>query len=128
MWGKVLRSLLKTLGDRKLNRLQSPIKTRILIADDERDILDLLVFKLTQSGCEVVGESDGLTALESIESDPPRLAILDFMMSGLSGMDVILLTGRTGDSDIDAAFASDIGEEQVWGATTRLGLTTRRST
>ena len=96
-------------------------KPRILIADDDQDILDLLVFKLTQAGYEVVGVNDGAAALASIETNPPRLAILDYMMSGLSGLDVlrvvraneatkdldvILLTGRTGDSDVDAAFAS----------------------
>jgi len=97
------------------------VKTRILIADDDKDMLDVLAFKLTQAGYEVVCVSDGLAALELIESNPPRLAILDLMMSGLSGLDVlrkvraneatknldvILLTGRTGDSDVDAAFAT----------------------
>lgn len=97
------------------------MKTRILIADDDKDMLDVLAFKLTQAGYEVVCVSDGLAALELIESNPPRLAILDLMMSGLSGLDVlrkvraneatknldvILLTGRTGDSDVDAAFAT----------------------
>ena len=101
--------------------MSEKVKTRILIADDDKDILDLLVFKLTQAGYDVVGVSDGVAALESIESNLPRLAILDFMMSGLSGLDVlrkvraneatkdldvILLTGRTGDSDVDAAFAT----------------------
>lgn len=94
---------------------------RILIADDDLDILDLLVFKLTQAGYEVVGVADGLAAWAVIETNPPRLAILDFMMPGLSGLDVlrkvreneatkdlgvILLTARTRDSDVDAAFAS----------------------
>jgi len=101
--------------------MSEPVKTRILIADDDQDILDLLVFKLTQAGYEVVGVNDGVSALAEIEANPPRLAILDFMMAGLSGLDVlrkvranemtkdldvILLTGRTGDSDVDAAFAT----------------------
>ncbi|MEO8363637.1 MAG: response regulator [Ilumatobacteraceae bacterium] len=101
--------------------MTEPVKTRILIADDDKDILDLLVFKLTQAGYEVVGVNDGMSALAEIEANPPRLAILDFMMAGLSGLDVlrkvranemtkdldvILLTGRTGDSDVDAAFAT----------------------
>ena len=95
------------------------VKPRILIADDDKDMLDVLAFKLTQAGFEVECVGDGLAALESIESNPPRLAILDLMMSGLSGLDVlrkvraneatknldvILLTGRTADSDVDAAF------------------------
>jgi len=101
--------------------MTEPGKTRILIADDDQDILDLLVFKLTQGGYEVEGVTDGLTALASIEASPPRLAILDYMMPGLSGLDVlrkvraneatkdldvILLTARTGDSDVDAAFTT----------------------
>lgn len=101
--------------------MTEPAKTRILIADDDQDILNLLVFKLTQAGYEVVGVNDGQAALSAIEANPPRLAILDFMMAGLSGLEVlrkvrannttkdmivILLTGRTGDADIEAAFAT----------------------
>ena len=95
-------------------------KVRIVVADDDRDILDLVVFKLSQAGYDVVGVSDGLAALAAIEAEPPRLAILDVMMPGLSGLDVlrkvraneatkgldiILLTARARDSDVDAGFA-----------------------
>lgn len=98
-----------------------PVKTRILVADDDRDILELAVFKLTQAGYEVVAVTDGVAALAAIEADPPRLAILDVMMPGLSGidvlrkvraneatkdLDVILLTARSRDSDVDAGFAT----------------------
>jgi DNA-binding response OmpR family regulator len=101
--------------------MTEPVKTRILVADDDRDILDLVVFKLTQAGYEVVGVADGSAALAAIEADPPRLAILDVMMPGLSGIDVlrkvraneatkdldiILLTARSRDSDVDAGFAT----------------------
>lgn len=101
--------------------MTEPVKTRILIADDDQDILDLVGFKLTQAGYEVVSVTDGVAALASIEANPPSLAILDFMMPGLSGIDVlrkvrtneatknlavILLTVRTGDSDVDAGFAT----------------------
>ena len=99
--------------------MTEPVKTRILVADDDRDILELVVFKLTQAGYEVVAVADGVAALAAIEADPPRLAILDVMMPGLSGidvlrklraneatkdLDVILLTARSRDSDIDAGF------------------------
>jgi len=102
-----------------------PVKTRIIVADDDRDILDLVVFKLTQAGCEVVAVADGVAA---IEVDPPRLAILDVMMPGLSGidvlrkvraneatkdLDVILLTARSRDSDVDAGFATGASEYVV---------------
>jgi DNA-binding response OmpR family regulator len=96
-------------------------KTRIVIADDDKDILDLVVFKLTQAGFETVAVSDGVSALAAIEADPPRLAILDVMMPGLSGidvlrkvranvairdLDVILLTARARDADVDTGFAT----------------------
>ena len=96
-------------------------KVRIVVADDDRDILDLVVFKLSQAGYDVVGVSDGVAALAAIEAEPPRLAILDVMMPGLSGLDVlrkvraneaikgldiILLTARARDSDVDAGFVT----------------------
>jgi len=98
-----------------------PVKTRIIVADDDKDILDLVVFKLTQAGYDAVGVPDGVSALAAIEANPPRLAILDVMMPGLSGidvlrnvrakestkdLDVILLTARARDSDIDTGFAT----------------------
>ena len=100
--------------------MTEPVKTRIIVADDDKDILDLVVFKLTQAGYDAVGVPDGVSALAAIEANPPRLAILDVMMPGLSGMDVlrkvraneatkdldiILLTARSRDSDVDAGFA-----------------------
>ncbi len=96
-------------------------RARIVVADDDPDILDLVVFKLTQAGFDTVGVSDGVAALAAIEADPPRLAILDVMMPGLSGidvlrklrattatkdLDVILLTARARDADVDTGFAT----------------------
>lgn len=96
------------------------VKTRIVVADDDEDVLDLVVFKLSLAGFETVAVSDGLAALAAIKADPPRLAILDVMMPGLSGidvtrtvlsrevtkdLDVILLTSRARDADVDAGFA-----------------------
>lgn len=104
------------------------VKTRIVIADDDRDILDLVVFKLTQAGYDAAGVPDGVSALAAIESNPPRLAILDVMMPGLSGLDVlrkvraneatkdldiILLTARSRDVDVDAGFATGASDYVV---------------
>lgn len=64
---------------------------------------------------------DGIEALETIKATAPALAILDIMMPGLSGLDVvrrlrdgegpdgcrvILLTARARDSEVDAGFAA----------------------
>ena len=101
--------------------MAEPVKTRIVVADDDQDILDLVVFKLTQAGYDPVAVGDGVAALAAIEADLPRLAILDVMMPGLSGidvlrkvraneatkdLDVILLTARARDSDLDTGFAT----------------------
>ena len=99
----------------------TPEHTRILVADDERDIRDLLIFKLGQAGYTVQAVGNGTLALAAIEADPPDLAVLDFMMPGLSGIDVlrkvrederlsgvrvILLTARARDADVDAGFVT----------------------
>ena len=96
------------------------VKTRIVVADDDLDILDLVVFKLNQAGFDTVAVTDGVAALAAIEAEPTSLAILDIMMPGLSGLDVlrhlraseatrnlhvILLTARARDSDVDTGFA-----------------------
>jgi len=97
------------------------VKTRILVADDDRDILDMVSFILTHAGFTVVGVSDGSEAIAAIEANPPELAILDVMMPGLSGIEVlrrvrknksvkdltvILLTVLSSDSDVAAGFAA----------------------
>jgi len=97
------------------------VKTRIVVADDDLDILDLVVFKLNQAGFDAVAVTDGVAALAAIEAEPTRLAILDIMMPGLSGLDVlrnlraseatkgldvILLTARARDADVDTGFAT----------------------
>lgn len=98
-----------------------PAPSHILIADDDSDIRDLVTFKLTQAGYDVRAVPDGAAAWDAIASDPPRLAVLDVMMPGLSGLDVlrkvredaatkdvpvILLTARSRDSDVDNGFAT----------------------
>ena len=62
--------------------------TRVLVADDDRDIRDLVAFKLGQAGYEVETAEDGVRALAQARSTPPSLVVLDVMMPGLSGLDV----------------------------------------
>jgi DNA-binding response OmpR family regulator len=98
-----------------------PEQTRILVADDDHDIRDLVTYKLGQAGYTVQAVGSGTQALAAIEADPPDLAVLDMMMPGLSGIDVlrkirdderlsgvrvILLTARARDADVDAGFAT----------------------
>jgi two-component system alkaline phosphatase synthesis response regulator PhoP len=61
---------------------------RILIVDDEQDILDLLRFNLENEGYEILAAADGLRALE-LAKTRPDLIILDIMLPGKDGWEVM---------------------------------------
>jgi two-component system response regulator MtrA len=92
---------------------------RVVVADDDADIRDLVAFKLEAAGMQVVAVPDGAAALEACQTEPPDLVILDVMMPGMSGLDVcralrdsiglaqvpvILLTARAQESDVAQGF------------------------
>ena len=62
--------------------------TKILIADDEPNIVISLEFLLKREGYEVVVAHDGAQALERIRSERPDMAILDVMMPHRNGFEV----------------------------------------
>ncbi|RMH36233.1 MAG: diguanylate cyclase [Nitrospirae bacterium] len=60
---------------------------RVLVADDDPVTLHMVTYRLTQLGYEVIGCADGPQALAALESnDPPRLAIVDWMMPEPDGL------------------------------------------
>ncbi len=61
---------------------------KILIADDDHDLLGLIGFTLTQSGFAVVRASDGITALRLFSQEGPDLVLLDINMPGANGFEV----------------------------------------
>ena len=62
--------------------------TKILIADDEPNIVISLEFLLRREGYEVVVAHDGVQALERVRAERPDLAILDVMMPNRNGFEV----------------------------------------
>jgi DNA-binding response OmpR family regulator len=86
-------------------------KTRILVADDDPQLLRLVTRNLQLEGYDVVAVSDGQQALEQIEATAPELALLDVMMPRLDGFSVcervreftslpiIMVTARGQDQD-----------------------------
>jgi phosphate regulon transcriptional regulator PhoB len=60
----------------------------ILVVDDERDILELVRFHLTQAGFRVHTATDGRQALEVARRNPPDLIILDLMLPVMGGTEV----------------------------------------
>lgn len=61
---------------------------KILIADDEPNILISLEFLMKREGHRVLVARDGVQALEAIRTEKPALVLLDVMMPGKSGFEV----------------------------------------
>jgi CheY-like chemotaxis protein len=61
----------------------------ILVVDDEPAILDMIAELLRYEGYQVVTTSEGSVALAQANVDPPALILLDLMMPGMSGWQVI---------------------------------------
>jgi len=62
---------------------------KILVAEDEKQIADMIAFKLTNSGHEVIRAQDGEQAMKLAKRDMPDLIMLDAMMPGLGGFEVL---------------------------------------
>tara|TARA_R110001599_G_scaffold31515_4_gene104815 strand:+ start:690 stop:1067 length:378 start_codon:yes stop_codon:yes gene_type:complete len=61
---------------------------KILIVDDEPNILISLEYLMQREGFDVAVARDGLQAIAAIEADPPDLVLLDVMMPGKTGLEV----------------------------------------
>lgn len=98
----------------------------VLVADDDKDILQLLRLRLELLGYGVVQAANGVEALELAREKNPALAILDVMMPGLDGLEVarqlraansripiMLLTARIQESDVSAGL--DAGADAYLG-------------
>jgi two-component system, OmpR family, phosphate regulon response regulator PhoB len=62
---------------------------RILVVEDERDIAALVAYHLTKDGYRVRTAETGQEALESVAAEMPDLVILDLMLPGFSGYEVL---------------------------------------
>src|SRR5690606_33951620 len=63
-------------------------KSRVLVIEDEADVRDLIVLHLKRDGYEVTAVEDGERALKALDTTKPDLAVVDWMLPGMSGLDV----------------------------------------
>ena len=70
---------------------------KILVADDEKDIVELIAYNLEREGFAVLRAYDGQKAWEMINAEKPDLVILDLMMPEMSGMEVCRTDPAPGD-------------------------------
>jgi two-component system phosphate regulon response regulator PhoB len=62
---------------------------RVLVVDDEPDITGLVAYHLAKAGYRVITAATGTEALKSVREERPDLVVLDLMLPGLSGYDVL---------------------------------------
>lgn len=94
---------------------------KILVVDDEKNIVEILSFNLKKEGYTVVPAYDGQEALDLFVSENPDLVLLDVMMPKLSGYDVcrkiretskvpiIMVTARS--EDVDTVLGLELGAD-----------------
>ncbi len=61
---------------------------KILVVDDDKEILNLISIYLKNEGYKVIKANDGYGALKRLEDEKPQLVILDVMMPGIDGIEV----------------------------------------
>lgn len=94
---------------------------KILIVDDEQNIVDILTANLERDGYVTRAAFDGISALESVDKEVPDLIILDCMLPGIDGFDVcrkirqkhqmpiIMLTAKS--EEIDKVLGLELGAD-----------------
>ncbi len=92
--------------------------TRLLIVEDEPNILELLSMSLRFAGFEVATASNGVDALNRVRDFRPQLVVLDVMLPGMDGFDVARQLRKDGDR-VPVVFltAKDATEDKVEGLT-----------
>jgi two-component system alkaline phosphatase synthesis response regulator PhoP len=99
-------------------------KEKILVVDDEEDILELIRYNLVKEGYQVSTVTSGEEALNKAKQEMPDLVLLDLMLPGLDGLEVcrelkrqpstsqipiVMLTAKT--EDIDVVTGLELGSD-----------------
>ncbi|MCA8977057.1 MAG: response regulator transcription factor [Planctomycetes bacterium] len=93
----------------------APVKQKILIIEDEPDILEVMQYNLQRDGYKVIACRNGEQGLSRIRTDAPNLVVLDLMLPGMDGVEVcrqvksdavtrgipiIMVTAKSEESDV----------------------------
>ena len=62
---------------------------RVLIVDDEEELVTTIAERLQIRGIQTETATDGETALKMIEENPPQVVVLDVMMPGIGGIEIL---------------------------------------
>ena len=87
-------------------------RKRILVVDDEEDILDLVEYNLAKNGYDVTCVASGEEAIEIVRKDSPDLILLDLMLPGVDGLEVCRrLKGDATAANVPIVMLTAKGEE-----------------
>ena len=97
---------------------------RVLLIEDEPNIIEAIRFILSRDGWRVDTHSDGKTALETIRQRAPDLVILDVMLPNRSGYDILSdLRGDVGLKDVPVLMLTARGQKKDRELAEKLGAT-----
>jgi DNA-binding response OmpR family regulator len=87
---------------------------KILIIDDEQEILKVLIARLTVHGFEAVSANDGESGFEKARKFLPDVILLDVVMPGWSGLETAnKLKSNPGTADTPIIFLTGLGDDSM---------------
>jgi DNA-binding response OmpR family regulator len=89
------------------------VAERILVADDDKDLVDGLRWYLEAEGFEIVAANDGESAIRAFREQKPDLVILDIMMPGVDGMKVCEIIAAESDAMVMMLSAKSLEVDKV---------------
>ncbi len=87
---------------------------KILVADDDADVQEILKLGLTKAGFEVITASNGEEALQSISSEEPDLVVLDVMMTQPDEGFYVAQKIKKSDQPIPIIMLTGVGRATGW--------------
>lgn len=93
---------------------QQQQQKKILLVEDETFIADLYAYELQKSGFSVKVANDGVTGLKILESEPFDLLLLDIMLPGMNGLELLReWKGKNQTSNMIVLLLTNLGQDAV---------------
>jgi len=93
-------------GMRRQTRVRGPLKSSVLVADDNADLRELVSHQLQKLGVEVMVAGNGQEAMELALAQNPHLVLMDMEMPILSGLDAVTKLRERGFEGVIVAFTA----------------------
>jgi DNA-binding NtrC family response regulator len=95
-------------------------KKKILVVDDEADFLEVIRIRLESSGYEVIISMSGEDALKKIKEESPSAVLLDILMPGIDGLEVLKRIRKI-DENLPVYMITAFSTEERFKAANKLG-------